>query len=617
MVGAAILSASTLLVKLLGLLFSIPLANFISAEGMSYFYGAYDIFTIFLMLSTAGLPIAVSRMVSTAYATGRKKEADQVFSVAFWLFFGLGLLGCLVMLFGSKQIAQLQGKPGAANTIVALAPTAFFIAVMSSLRGYFQGRSNMVPTAVSQVIEAVSKVAIGVGLAAYIIRQYESDAWAAVGAIVGVSISAALGAVYLVSYKIYQRRKDRALPQEDQSLTPRRELLLSLVRFAVPITLGACFLSVLDFVDSAVLMDRMKTMAGFTQDQADWYSGVLGHARKFFDLPGAFVIPISTSLLPVLSGAIAAGDKRSVDRTASISMRMTLLISVPASIGMSVFAEPICQLLLFNRPDVAAGAARLLQVLALAIAFNSTLYTTNAILQSFGRTTRPVVDMAIGGVLKIVISFFLTGIPEINVMGSAISTVVSYFLIMLLNIAAVRKSLPRMDSLLATVGPVLLASGLMGGVSWGAYQGLTLFLAERLAVLPAILVAVAVYAVCIVLFRAVSYEDVVMLPKGEAIARLLRMQKPQAAEQAPRVEKAAREEQGSGPVRAERPVQTVQTAPPAPVERPVRQSMHEERPVQTVPDRAAPRREGRQGPRHMAGGRTTWTRSTKARHMKP
>ena len=343
MKGAAILSVSTLVVKALGLLFSIPLANFISAEGMSYFYGAYDIFTVFLMLSTAGLPIAVSRMVGTAHAMGRRKEADQVFSVAFWLFFGIGLLGCLVMVFGARQIADLLGKPGAYGTIVALAPTVFFISITSAIRGYFQGRSNMVPTAVSQVIEAVLKVAVGIGLAYYIIYKYNSDVWAAVGAITGVSVSSGLGMVYLSFYMLRQRRRDRALPEDEHAASGRRDMLMSLLRFAVPITLGSCFLSVLDFVDSAVLMDRMKMAAGFTQSQADWYSGVLGNARKFFDLPGSFVVPISTSLLPVLSGAIAAGDRPQVRHISSMSMRMTLLISIPASVGMSIFAEPICQ----------------------------------------------------------------------------------------------------------------------------------------------------------------------------------------------------------------------------------------------------------------------------------
>lgn len=523
--GTAILSASTLIVKALGLLFSIPLANFISAEGMSYFYGAYDIFTIFLVLSTAGLPIAVSRMVSTANAMGRRREADQVFSVAFWLFFAIGAAGCLIMLFGSRQISELLGKPGAAGTIVALAPTVFFLSITSALRGYFQGRSNMVPTAASQVIEAVMKVAVGTGLAYYIITYIGSDSMAAVGAIIGVSVSSGLGMIYLVLCKLRQRRKDRALPEDGSAVSSRRDMMFSLLRFAVPITLGACFLSVLDFVDSAVLMDRMKTAAGFTQDQADYFSGVLGNARKFFDLPGAFVVPISTSLLPVLSGAIVSGDKPQVRHISSMSMRMTLLIAIPASVGMSIFAEPICMLLLAGRPDVGEGAARLLQVLALAIAFSSTVYTTNAMLQSFGRTTRPVIDMAVGGVVKIALSYALAGIPEINVMGSAVSTVASYLVIVILNLIAVRESLPGMDSVLGMAMPLLFSAAVMGAASYGAYLGLIQFLSPRLVLVPAIVIAVIVYALCAVLFRGVSYEDVCMLPKGETIARLLKVKK--------------------------------------------------------------------------------------------
>ena len=172
--GAAILSASTLLVKILGLLFSIPLANVIDDRAMSYFYTAYDIFGVFLVLSTAGLPVAVSRMVGTAYAQGRQKEADRVVFRGLWLFFTIGLLGCLAMFFGAVPIAEFSGNPRADKAVMALAPTMFFISIMSALRGYFQGRSNMVPTAVSQIIEATTKVFIGVGLAAFIISRYQT-----------------------------------------------------------------------------------------------------------------------------------------------------------------------------------------------------------------------------------------------------------------------------------------------------------------------------------------------------------------------------------------------------------------------------------------------------------
>ena len=568
MKGAAILSASTLIVKLLGLLFSIPLANFVAPEGMSHFYIAYNIFGLFLMLSTAGLPVAVSRMVGTAYAQGRRREADRVFSVAFWLFFLLGLFGCLVMFFGADQIAQWYSSPDSNYAIMALAPTLFFISLESSLRGYFQGRSNMVPTATSQIIEAVTKVIIGVGLAFYIIQNVseDPDRWAAVGAIVGVSISAALGAMYLLGFKAVQSRRDKKEAwAEEPILTSRKQMLMNLIRFAVPITIGSCFLSLLDTVDGAILLQRLQAGAGLTQEMADWWNGTIGHARKFFDLPGAFVVPISTSLLPILSGAIASKNQRQVDKISSMALRVTLLIGVPSSVGMAIFARPICQLLLYNQPEVAEEAAPLLTMLSLAIAFSGLLFTTNAILQSFGRATRPVIDMAVGGVVKIVLSYVLIGIPQVAAMGSAISTVVSYVVMVVLNVFALRSSLPKMDSVVKTALPLVLASAVMGAVSYGAYWLLTWVVSSRVAVIPAILVAILVYALCAVLFKGVGYEDVAALPKGHTLARLLRMkpeepprrrEAPLPAEELP-LEKAA----SSGAASEERKAPPARKAP--------------------------------------------------------
>ena len=526
MKGAAILTASTLIVKILGLLFSIPLANLIDTEGMSYFYAAYDVFAVFLALSTAGLPIAVSRMVGTAYSQGRKREADRVFFVAFWLFFGIGLLGSLLMCFGAWDIAAIYGNPQAAPAIIALAPTMFFISIMSALRGYFQGRSNMVPTAVSQTIEAVTKVVIGVGLAVYILNQYDSSEWAAVGAIIGVSVSAFLGTLYLLIYKVNQKRRDKQVRWEEDAVSAgKRELLITLLKFAIPITLGSCLLHLLDLIYGGILMNQLQRTAGFSLAEAKDMEALLGHARKFFDLPGAFVIPISTSLLPVLSGAFASGNREEVDRISFTSLRVTLLISVPASVGMCLFADPICRLLLAGSPAAAAGTAPLLAMLSVAIAFNSMLYVTNAILQSLGRPTTPVINMTVGGIVKISLSFVLTGMPQVNVMGAAVSTVVSYGLIMILNFIAIRRSLPDLGGVAKTAVPLLVSAAVMGAISYGAYWGMCFFLSPRVAVLPAIVMAVVVYAVCVVLFRAVNYDDVAMLPKGETIARLLHIKK--------------------------------------------------------------------------------------------
>lgn len=527
--GAAILTASTLIVKVLGLLFSIPLANFISDQGMSYFYAAYDIFTWFLMISTAGLPIAVSRMVGTAWSQNRRLEADRVFSVAFWVFFGLGLGGFLIMYLGADWLGNVfLATPGSGPAIRALSPTMFFISVMSALRGYSQGRSDMVPTAVSQTIEAVTKVVIGVGLAVYIIHVFGDSTMAAVGAVAGVSISAGLGTLYLTLYKLRQKRRDRLLAAEyDPTSASRRELFSTLLKFAVPITLGSCFLSLLDVVDSAILMHQLQGPAGFDENTAMFMRTCLGNARKYFDLPGAFVVPISTSLLPILSGAVAAQDADGARRMTSLSLRVTLLISVPCSVGMGLYAGPICDLLLPSKPETAAATAQLLTVLSAAIFLSAALMTTNAILQAYGHPVIPVITMGVGGLVKVGLSFLLTAMPEVNVFGSAISTVASYLVIMVLNFFALHRVQPRLGDVWRKALPMVLSSAVMGAVSFGVYWALTLVISRKIAVLAAIVVAVLVYAVCVVKTRAVAYEDIVLLPKGETLTRLLRMKKPE------------------------------------------------------------------------------------------
>lgn len=192
---------------------------------------------------------------------------------------------------------------------------------------------------------------------------------------------------------------------------------------------------------------------------------------------------------------------------------------------MCLFAEPICALLLPGNPEAAAGTAPLLSLLSVAIAFNCTLYTTNAILQALGHPSIPVVNMAVGGLIKIALSYVLNGIPEINVMGSAISTIVSYFLIMALNFIFIRRFLPIVSGIVLPTVSIVLASGIMGAFSYAAYAVLKLFLPIRAAVLPPIVLAVLVYAAGVVLLHAVNYDDVAMLPKGETIARLLHIRK--------------------------------------------------------------------------------------------
>ena len=199
--GTAILTAATFIVKFINIFFSIPLANFLDDEGMGHFNTAYDIFVFFSVLASSGTPVAISRLVSVAYAQNRKREADKIFRVAFTLFSGIGLVGCIVMAVFSRQFAMLMNQNDRSMyAIAALAPMCFFMSVSSCLRGYFQGRSNMTPTAVSQVLESLIKLFVGIALALYFLKTTGLPELGAAGAILGVSIGSFFAVLYILLY---------------------------------------------------------------------------------------------------------------------------------------------------------------------------------------------------------------------------------------------------------------------------------------------------------------------------------------------------------------------------------------------------------------------------------
>lgn len=522
--GAAILSVSTIIVKAVGLLFSIPLANLLDTAAFGYYSIAYEIFGFFNAAATAGLPVAVSRMISSAYAKDRKKQADRIFSVAIAAFFVLGLVCSLVMFFFSKQFAALMNMPGANYSIKALAPTVFFCAIMSAIRGYFQGRTNMMPTAISQIIEALTKMLIGISLATYVMAAWQDGELAAAAAIVGVSFSACLGMIFLLIYKKVQKSKDKHLAETgDLTITRRKDILGSLVKFAVPITIGSSFLYALNIVDASIINGGLKSIASLLTYDNETLYGMWGSTLKIFDLPGAIVIALSTSLLPVLTAAFTRKETSGVRKTATISIRITFLITIPCTLGFIIFSEPLANLFYFNNPVSAQGVGQLLWVVAPAVIFNGMLYTTNAIMQSLGKVNRPVINMAICGVIKIVSNYFLVRVPEINIAGAAISTTLSYFINMILNLIAVYQLIPKIENPFRMVLPILLSTGVMGVAAYFSYEGLCMLLPSKISLIAAIIVAVAVYGLAAIVFKAVRASDLRMMPKGDKLVRLFRL----------------------------------------------------------------------------------------------
>ncbi len=519
--GAMILTAATFVVKFINIFFSVPLANFLGDEGMGHFYTAYDIFIFFNLLATTGTPVAVSRMVSMAYANGRKRQADKIFNVAFALFACIGIVGCTIMIVFSKQFSILFTKEDRTwCAIAALAPMLFFMCLTSCVRGYFQGRSNMLPTAISQVLESFIKLIIGTALAFWLFEKTGLPELGATGAIVGVSVGSLCAMIFIILRYLKEKRRMDYDPEE-QAVSSTRSILKDIATFAVPVMLGSVFLNALDLVDSAIMMHQLQNTAGFAYEEAMAMKGWLGNARKYFDLPNAIIVPISTTVLPLLSGAVAKKDDGGIREISTLTIRLTLMFAFPCAMGLLVFAQPICELLLFNQPIYAQNTAPLLAMMAPAVVSASLLYITNSMIHAVGEVYKPIINMAIGTVVRIAIVYVLCGIPEIAAMGSAIATLVSYYIIIVLNMHSLHKLLPQTPGVLKMSVRPLIASIIMAVVAVPFYMLLTIWISPKLAVIPAVLVAVVVYAIAAVLTKVVTREEVVHLPKGQKIADIL------------------------------------------------------------------------------------------------
>ena len=528
--GAAVLAAATAIVKIIGAIYKIPLMNSIGAAGYGYFGTAYNIYDILLMISTTGLPVAMSRMISEAQTLEHHDQIRKIFSTALKVFLLLGILGTAGMLFFARPLSTMvHTHDGAWFAIVCLAPAVMLVCVIAAFRGFFQGQSNMTPTSVSQVFEALCKLIVGLGLA-WLLMELTFDpaepeanqTFGAGGAILGVTI----GCVISVLYLWYRYRKAvRALPAGGP-VQSTRKTMTTLLAIAVPITLGSAGLQIINFVDSVVYMRRLGGAAGVLSARADELKGIYEFCRTIFNLPGAFITPIVISIIPAITSHLTMKNTRGVRMVEGSALRITGLIAAPCAFGLVSLSAPIVNLLMdsskYTPADVEIGGV-ILAYFGLTVLFNSVILVTNAMMQAHGDVTTPVINMIIGGVIKVIINFVLVGIPSLNIVGAAIGTLVCYLVIMVLNILAMRRKKTIELRSLAGLGKPMLAGVLMGAVAYMANGFLTGILGASMACLAGIAVAAVVYVVLVIVLKVITYDDCMLLPAGEKIAKFLRV----------------------------------------------------------------------------------------------
>lgn len=537
--GVVILTIANLLVKVIGLGLKVPLTKIIETNGMGYYTSAYDIYVWLYMVSTAGIPVAISIMISDSRSKGNFRQAKKIFKIALWSFIVIGLVGMSIMIFGSQLFSKLYELPELYWSIIAIAPTLLFICISSAIRGYFQGYQNMTPTAVSEVIESLGKLILGIAFALWSMKFFAEPsgapsestyAKAAAMTILGLTIGVFVSMIYLIIKKKTFREDlynaEFARPDSDKlEVKSGRSLLKTLIVIAVPITISASMMSFTNMLDGMIIANRLSGL-GF---DTSVISGMIGAFKTqvvtFFNLPPALIYPISASLVPYISTVRNTGTKEQLDTIMNSAVKITSLLAMPCALGMSVLSEPIIDLMfdMSKNPEAMSfGTPALLSVQALAVFFLGMLSITNSFLQSHNLERKPIISILAGSAVKLITSFFLIGNPDIQILGAPIGTLLCYITIVIFNFYFVAKHIGFVPKFGKVFIRPLLASVICAAAAFGSFKAFAVFLPSKIAVLAAILVAVLVYAVAVLVFRAITEDELKMLPKGDKIANKLR-----------------------------------------------------------------------------------------------
>lgn len=508
--GMTVLGLAGVICKLVGVLFSIPLQWMIGLEGLGVYNAVFPTYNLLLTISSAGLPVAVSRLVARSLAKDDPRSAKKVFRTALLLLTVLGCIATIIILGGSGMLAQRVKIPESQLGFQLIAPCVALVCVLSSFRGFMQGQQNMTPTAISQLIEQVGKVGIALPLAhlgsVYGAESGMSAAYGAAGALLGTTIAEAAALVYMLLLYLRNRSRFNALPQHAAEDEAGGSVMKQLLAISIPITIGACIVPLSQWIDSAMLMDRLQA-AGNAYDAAKQLYGLFtGTVIRIINIPTALALAVSMSLVPAISSAKALNDDETVRRQSDLGLRFAFLIGFPCSIGMSVLAEPIMRFFYENTMEEAylITGGQLLAVSSMTIVLFTVVQATSSILQGLGKQRIPMYTLVAGVVCKVILNYVLVGIPGIGIHGAPIASLVCYTVSLVPNLYYVLKyGKVRFNPTGWLVRPGIAAAA-MGLAVWL----LRLILpSHRLLTLLEVAVGVAVYAAAALSIKAVTKED--------------------------------------------------------------------------------------------------------------
>ncbi len=520
--GAAVLGVAGILVKVLGAFYRIPLVNMIGDEGMGYYQTSYPLYNLLFSISTAGFPVAVAKLVAEKRAIGDYRGSQKVFKIAFLGLIIGGILTSSFIFFGANSIVNKIGNSNAYYAMIALTPALFFVPIMSAFRGYFQGRQDMVPTALSQIVEQLFRVVVGLFLAYSLLD--EGLPQAAGGASFGASAGAIAGTILILIIYLIKRKNINKELDKDSECTDEKTVIIikNILSIAIPITVGACIVPLINTIDVAIVMRRLQSI-GYTETEASGLYGQLaGMAQTLINFPQVFSIAIAMSLVPAISEVYARKNFDGIKKITQSGVRVTLFIGLPSALGLYILSTPIIKLLYFSRPLAEQeSAGSILSILAFSVLFLTLVQSLTAILQGLGKPIIPVKNLVIGAIFKIFLTYILTGIPSINVKGAAISTIAAYLVASILNFIAVKRYTKTHFDILSVFVKPIISVILMTLTAFYSFNYLSNIISQKISTVLAILMAAVVYGFALLITGSITLKDFELLPGGEKIAGFL------------------------------------------------------------------------------------------------
>ncbi len=519
-IQASVLAAASLIVRFIGFLYRLPLTELIGDRGNAIYSAGYYIYTFLLILSSAGLPAAISRLVSTRIAKGEYRNAQKIFRVSM-IFAGVaGAIGMLVLFFFAEPIAKMVDSPNSVYCLQTLAPTLLIVGVMSVYRGYLQGMNIMTPTAVSQIFEQVFNAVFSVYLAWVLVKQ--SIPLGAAGGTAGTGIGALAGLIVVMIF--YNRMKpeirhNMSIEEKGIYQETTGEAFKKLVVTAFPIIAGTAVFSMTNLIDMKMVMSGLMSSGAFTEAEAEVLYGQLsGKYVTLTTFPVSISSAMATAAIPNIAMAVTVGNKKEVKRKINTALKLAMIISIPAAVGIGVLGDQILRMLFPSYPE----GGVLLKVGAISIAFLSFCQIVTGVLQGIGKIQVPVIGALLGAVVKIALNWILIRIPSINVVGAVISTDVCYLVASIFNvIMLMRYTKTRVNFsgvlIKPTIGSIIMGIGCVIG-----YKVISLVFGNTISTLLTIIVAVIIYLLVMIFIRGITEEDLLSIPKGRILVRVFK-----------------------------------------------------------------------------------------------